>query len=222
MNTIEERNLISSILWDCPHPVIVDLGAFRGEDTAWMVQACRKQPRVIMVEPDPENFEVCESIVQTFDLPAMNVDVLNAAISDVCGTSSFWLCNTPAGRGSGSTHRPTGHLNRNGVQYDFRESSVACMTLDHIFSHRDPIWLPFDHIDMLWVDIQGAERDMIAGGQTALAHTRYIFIEAEEGEEMYADQAMRDELLDLLPGWTEVQRFDFNTLLVNERYAPAR
>jgi FkbM family methyltransferase len=48
------------------------------------------------------------------------------------------------------------------------------MTLDSVARETQ-----LDRIDLLWVDIQGAERDMIAGGRHALSRTRYMMIEAE-------------------------------------------
>jgi hypothetical protein len=137
---------------------------------------------------------------------------LYGAIADHTGKTDFWVCYTPAGRGSGSVHRPTGHMVRT-PDYVFQKTeNIPCFTLDHIFER-----VGLDHIDMLWVDIQGAERDMIAGGHYALTRTRYLFIEAEESEQ-YEGQAVRPELLGLLPAWTVIESFDFNLLLRNEEY----
>jgi hypothetical protein len=86
---------------------------------------------------------------------------------------------------------------------------VPCYTLDTIFRCEG-----LAKIDLLWVDIQGAERDMIQGGGFALAHTRYLFIEAET-EELYAGEALKPELLALLGdhGFALVQDFGCNVLL---------
>jgi FkbM family methyltransferase len=208
LNIEDEAQAIGSILRECEHPVIVDLGAYGGEDTAWLIGACRVPPVAIAVEADPDNF----ARLYAANLKAT---VIQAAISDHDGECTFYKCYTGRGVGSGSIRQPTGHLDRDGTKYDFRPISVRCLTLDKIA--RD---FALDHIDLLWVDIQAAERDMIAGGQNALQRTRYLFMEAEQGEEMYAGQAMRDELLAMLPGWFEVQRFDFNILLRNDRFVP--
>ncbi len=72
-----------------------------------------------------------------------------------------------------------------------------------------------ESVDLLWVDIQGAERDMIAGGQRTLKNTRYLFIEAEE-QQFYEGQAVRPELLAMLPGWEVIGEFDYNLLLRNQ------
>ncbi len=90
---------------------------------------------------------------------------------------------------------------------------VHVYTLDAIFERE---WLT--KIDLLWVDIQGAERDMIAGGAKALSHTRYMFMEAETTE-LYEGQAMRGELLAMLPGWTLLGEFEANVLLWNDNFS---
>ena len=200
----DEGSVIREILGQCEDPVILDLGAYGGEDTAWLIGACKVQPRVIAVEADPDNF----ARLQTANLPAT---LFHAAIADHNGDCTFYKCHTGRGVGSGSIRRPTGHVDRGGTHYDFRPITVRCLTLDYIFADAR-----LSHIDLLWVDIQAAERDMIAGGQNALAHTRYLFIEAEQGEEMYEGQAMRDALLRMLPGWTLIGDFDFNILLRND------
>ncbi len=53
---------------------------------------------------------------------------------------------------------------------------------------------------------------MIHGGGMTLANTRYLFIEAEQVE-LYEGQALRDELLSLLPQFKVIGEFDYNLLL---------
>ena len=187
--------------------MIVDLGAYNGSDTQWMIDASRN-PRVIAVEADPDNFCTLAAL-------RLNATIIYGAIADHTGTCDFWACYTGRGRGSGSIRPPSGHLDLNGTDWDFRklDESIPCYSLDDIFREQG-----LDHIDLLWVDIQGAERDMIAGGQNALKHSRYLFIESEYEKELYAGQAMRPELLALLPGWTVSHTFDFNLLLRNDAY----
>jgi len=207
MNTQDEGAVVGAILRACKNPVILDLGAYGGEDTAWLIGACSVPPTVVAVEADPDNF----ARLQAAKLPA---SLVHGAIANHVGTCTFYKCYTGLGVGSGSIRQPTGHLDRGGTKYDFRPMTVSCFTLDHLFDLHG-----LDHVDLLWCDIQAAERDMIAGGQKTLARTRYLFIEAEDDAtpEMYAGQLNRTALLNLLPGWTEVQRFDFNTLLRNDR-----
>ena len=90
---------------------------------------------------------------------------------------------------------------------------VETLTLDSIFGQER-----LKKIDLLWVDIQGAERNMIAGGQKALSHTRYVFMEAETVE-LYEGEALKADLIAALPGWTLLADFGSNILLRNENFA---
>jgi FkbM family methyltransferase len=206
---MNEREVVAPLLAASKKPRFMDLGAHVGDDSEWLCRAARTNaPGVgIAVEADPDNFNV-------FLKRQLPILVLHSAIASYTGTCDFWVCDDPpAGRGSGSIRQPTGHLVRNGVPYTFRKISIPCITLDDLFEKSE-----FGHLDVLWVDIQGGEKDMIQGGQNALKHTRYMLIESEYAEEFYAGQAMRPELLAMLPDWVIQQSFDFNLLLRNEGF----
>ena len=52
-------------------------------------------------------------------------------------------------------------------------------------------------IDLMWVDVQGAERDVISGGAKALEITEYLHIEYGETD-CYPDAMTREETISLL------------------------
>lgn len=209
MASVRERAAVSAILRSCEHPVIVDLGAYDGADTEWMIAACgNRSPIVLAIEPDERN---CAEIIKR----DMAVWLWHAAIADHTGHCNFHSCEPSGVQGpaSGSIRKPTGHLEHFEWCKFNDPGEVSCFTLDYILGFSG-----LDHIDILWVDIQGAERDMIAGGPGALKLTRYMFIEVERVK-LYDGQALRDELLAMLPGWKIIEEFDFNILLKNEAFA---
>ena len=69
---------------------------------------------------------------------------------------------------------------------------------------------------MLFVDIQGAEKDMILGGKEILSKTNWIFIESYENE-MYEGQVTRAELINLLPDFELVNEFNDSNILLHRR-----
>jgi 2-O-methyltransferase len=70
------------------------------------------------------------------------------------------------------------------------------------------------HVDLIWCDIQGAERNMIAGGRQTLARTSWLLTECYSIE-MYEGQATRDELLHLLGSqWALVAEWPENANLL--------
>jgi FkbM family methyltransferase len=206
MASYAEINAVTRLLEACGDPCIVDLGSNQGEDAEWMTAVCKKRPKVVLVEADQQNFEHARVAAARFGATA-----IYGAIAAYTGNCDFWVCASPPdGRGSGSIRKPTGHVIEK-PWYDFRlaKDQIPCYTLDYIFRQEN-----LDHIDVLWVDIQGAERDMIEGGQEALKRTRFLFIEAEK-RVLYEGQAIQGELLAMLPGWTVIGDFDFNLLLRN-------
>jgi hypothetical protein len=58
---------------------------------------------------------------------------------------------------------------------------------------------------------------MITGGQDILSKTKYLFMEAEPEVELYAWQALKPELIAMLPEWVMVQDFGYNVFMRNTR-----
>lgn len=214
MSTPEQQRRVSDLLREqsLAHPgvVIVELGAHTGEESTWMsvLAEASAAGRCIVVEPDLVN---CQAILDSALGP---FDLIIGAVSDHTGWAQFYPAyNTAAkNRASGSTRKPTGHLHHF-PEVEFNGTTmVPCYTLDAI-AEREQI----DHIDLLWVDIQGAERDMIQGGRATLAKTRYMMIEAEEVE-MYEGQALKPELLAMLPEWEVLHDWGYDLLMRNKEY----
>lgn len=202
----EERAVITKILQGCSDPAcIVDLGAHEGEDTEWMLGVVAdKHPQAIMIEADPVNF----ALLAKRNLPGT---AWWGAVAAHTGTCEFWE-NRASGGGFGSIYEP----DREQLSVDrtqWRKSGlVPCWTFDELFK----IW-KLDHIDLLWVDIHGAEKDMITHGQEALQHTHFLFMEAFD-RSLYAGAATATELQSMLPGWSLQQVFPWNLLLRNENW----
>jgi len=64
-------------------------------------------------------------------------------------------------------------------------------------------------VDLIWCDIQGAERLMIAGGQRTLSKTRWLLVEAD-AVEMYEGQAVRAQFDGLLPDFWAIDEWPEN------------
>ena len=221
MSSLQEQAVIRKILRGIDKPVILEAGAHCGEEEDWIRDACDSEPLYVMIEPDPRNLKVIHESKWAKSYESRSVRtgarlVLDGAISDKNGVKTFFQSSNErtGDHGSGSLRTPTGHIS--GMPWiKFAETvDVVCYSLDFIFSKR--YQLP--KIDLLWADIQGSEADMIRGGQTALKHTRYLFMEVER-QELYEGQALEDELIAMLPGWKQVQRFEYNLLMFNPEFA---
>lgn len=184
-----------------PRPVVIELGAHHGIETLQIYDACKPSPGAyIAVEADPR-----ATLVLLRNLRGRRVNVVNAAIADHSGEIEFHLSD---GRGdaSGSIRAPKDHLKYfPDVRFD-QTVTVPCLALNELASqYRIGYYDPTGEgwIDLVWCDIQGAEKDMVAGGNVTLARTRYLLAEADRCE-MYEGQATRDELVQTL---TELFRF---------------
>ncbi len=211
----QEKAAIFRVMKNITSPCVVELGARTGEDEPWIRGCCHEDPCYIMVEPDLPNAQKILDHPRGLD---RNRRLILGAVAEFDDECQFHVSWNPAdgSRTSGSIRKPTGHL----IYYPNTEftgvNMVPCWKLDTIFQKE---WLT--KIDLLWVDIQGAERDMIAGGRCALMHTRYLFIEVESGE-LYEGQALKEDLFGMLPGWKIVDDLGQNVLLVNTHFQPGR
>ncbi len=211
----QEKAAIFRVMKNITSPCVVELGARTGEDEPWIRGVCHEDPCYIMVEPDLPNAQLIIDHPRGID---RNRRLILGAVAEHDGECQFHVSWNPAdgSRTSGSIRKPTGHV----IYYPNTEftgiNTVPCWTLDTIFNKE---WIT--KIDLLWVDIQGAERDMIAGGPEALKRTRYIFIEVESSE-LYAGQALREELFAMLAGWKIVEDLGQNVLLENPNVIEGR
>ena len=69
-------------------------------------------------------------------------------------------------------------------------------------------------IDFIWADTQGAEGDLISGGQATLARTRYLYLEYSN-DEIYEGEPSLQALLAMLPNYSVIKRFPNDVLLKN-------
>jgi len=220
----EERAAITEILERTGNSVcLVDLGAHLGEDTAWMLEVLKdhKDVQAVMIEADRLNFNllvqeyfpnVSDEERQQTCLISRSIIAGHFAIADRNGSCDFYSC-TASGGGFGSVYRPIPDKIAVSVD-DFRlVRNIPCIKLDTLFD-----LCVLESIDLLWVDIHGAEKDMIAHGQKALSRTKYMMIEAV-AESMYEGAAMKSELIEMLPGWTVLKEFPWNLLLKNNSFA---
>ncbi|MFG3594247.1 FkbM family methyltransferase [Bradyrhizobium sp. RDI18] len=62
------------------------------------------------------------------------------------------------------------------------------------------------HIDFIWMDVQGAESDVIAGGRHTLSNTRFVYTEYSD-QELHEGQQSLQAILDLLPLFEVVTQY---------------
>jgi FkbM family methyltransferase len=143
---------------------ILDVGAHSGLFSAF---AAERAPaaRVVAVDADP----IATPVIARNLAPHGNATILSLAVGAKPGTADFY-------RNSLSTQ--TSSLLRSAVRPFASESSIEVLpvtvtTLDELWRNE----LDCVPIDVLKVDVQGAEGAVLAGGQAALASVRTLVIE---------------------------------------------
>jgi FkbM family methyltransferase len=130
------------------------------------------------------------------------VQVVPKAVSDVSGVSTFFETSL---EGSGSL-LPLAELHQSLFNSSPAESfEIETVTLDDYLEGKS--------LDVLWVDIQGAEGKLLKGATNTLSRTKAIFIEVSERANLYDGSAPMIEINEVLNknGFTLVSLgYDFN------------
>jgi len=70
--------------------------------------------------------------------------------------------------------------------------------------------------DFVWADVQGAESDLVQGGARLMNASRYFYTEYSN-DECYEGQISLSGILEMLPNFELVSRFEMDVLLRNKR-----
>ena len=188
---------------DRPDPVIVEVGSHLGTDTCRFLKLF-PEVRLFCFEPDPRNVKAFRKYMFDPRLVLYPVAVSDRDASDV----RFYQAHNPENwrkpskkvpwipvkefrkrklsRSSASSLK-TGHSALDGCL----KTKVDTIRLDTWFHGQN-----IDRVDVLWVDVQGSERDVLVGASDVLKITRFIWI--EYGELGYVGSMTRKQTIRLL------------------------
>jgi len=196
-------------------PVVLEVGAHDGWTTA-QFRAAFPRARIIAFEPEPR------AIAKFKRRPELrDVTLVERAVGDRNGTVTFHRSGgqapgQPPGDwdASGSIHPPGGlQVTHPWLTFNSR-ITVPIVRLDDELAR-----LGIEAIDLIWADVQGAERELILGARETLRRTRYFYTECTETED-YAGQIGMAALCDLLPDFEIVEVFASDLLLRNKGIPP--
>ena len=218
MKTVN-RNLRAEEIRDLvgDSPFMLEIGSHEGADTARFLAA---MPGIRLHCFEPEQRAVARFKQAVGD--DHRVKLYEKAVADIDGPKPFYASTGRAADRedwdfSGSLHAPTGHLTRS-PEIKFKPPvSVPCIRLDS--------WLAPDQpgdvaIDFIWADVQGGQRDLIAGGRRTLGMTRYLYIKCHsiplyDGE---PTQANLIEELNGIVGFEPLAVYDRENILFRNRH----
>jgi FkbM family methyltransferase len=179
-----------------PAPVILEAGSFHGETALEMVRRW-PQATVYSFEPVPELL----AIVMQNTAPFPNIHPSALALSDRVGTAVFHLAATAdkpnQTLGSGSLLESSHHREGFPAIEFAKDITVSTTTID---AWAKASGVP--RLDLLWLDIQGAEFPVLKNATTLLKTVSVVVTEVEFVE-MYRGQVLFAEM----KPWFEAQGF---------------
>jgi FkbM family methyltransferase len=163
------------------NPVVLEAGAHAGGDTILM---SRNFPsgKVYAFEPVPFLYEQLTKAVSAIS----NVSTYPFALAGQAGTAEMFISGG-AGTASSSLLNPVGHLELH-PQITFNERvAVPTVTIDQWAAQNG-----VTHIDLLWLDLQGAEFEVLKASPEILKTVRVIiteisFMQMYQGTPLYPE-----------------------------------
>lgn len=200
--------------------VIFDVGACHALES---VELAKKYPnaKVYTFEANPVSYDVCLKNTEGYN----SINVINEAVNDYDGTCKFYPMDKDktvttwedGNQGASSLYRANGAYDfvEKYVQY---EIEVPCTRLDTFCEKND-----IDKIDIIWMDLQGAELKALQSLGPLLETVQIIHTELEinpmyEGQCLFRDvnEFLTNSGFDLEYGDTNVQ-FGSNFIFTNQR-----
>jgi FkbM family methyltransferase len=155
-----------------------------------------KNARIFAFEANPDSYQVCLENTKDID----NITVINKAVNSYNGTCTFYPIDpeqtiTPwfdGNRGASSLYKANGtydHIEK----YVQKELEVDCVRLDS-FCEENGI----ENIDLMWMDLQGAELIALESMGAKLLSTVQVIHTELEINPMYDGQCLFDDVNNFL------------------------
>ena len=146
-----------------PGQTVVDLGGHIGLFTLYASRKVGSRGRVVVCEPNPHNFALLKRNIGLNDLP--HISAHHCAVAERDGEAEFYIPEGGADRDNPATSSLYSTQGRRAVKVPLR-------TLDGLMREEG-----IESIDHLKVDVEGAELDVLKGGEHCLKNTRRIVME---------------------------------------------
>jgi FkbM family methyltransferase len=161
--------------------IILDAGAFNGSDSIDFAKMFSKGI-IYAIEPVTSIYNGLVENTKTFD----NIKTFNVALDDECGEKEIFISSGYSVQSS-SLLKPKEHLT-SFPDCKFESSEIIKTTTINQFVKDNKI----DHIDLMWLDLQGNEHKVLQQATDILIKTNYIYAEYSL-KEFYQDTLLFDD-----------------------------
>jgi FkbM family methyltransferase len=168
--------------------LFIEAGAYRA-DASRHVKARHPECRVVAFEANPYNHQ---EYVDSLGFAESGIEYLHHAVTDVAGPVTFNLRRRVAGEDMRPITGNSSILKRADPDVEYEEITVDGVTLDGFFP--DP-----PELTALWIDVEGASRQVLNGGSAIIERTDLLLIEVEE-RTMWTGQWRGLDVIDFLLG----------------------
>lgn len=150
-------------------PIIFEAGGFDGTDTEKFAKTFPKG-LIITFEPNPDSYKMLEERVSKYK----NVWPNQLAVNNEEGKVLFYVCHGTYGKnpifaGASSILEPTKDME---VHYMGPRIYVPCVILDNWCIKNE-----VDHIDFMWLDLEGLELRVLKSSPNILKSVKIIYSE---------------------------------------------
>lgn len=198
--------------------LIFEIGSSDGQDTLRMLE---EFPRATV-----HCFEIDERAVKEWQMTIREprAQLHLSLVGKSSGVTDFYESyGTPPGalaseypegwHFSGSTRRPLEHTEKYPWVKFRKRRRLPVVTLDDFCKSNEIS--PDIEIGLIWMDVQGAEGDVLAGAARTIAQTRFVYAEYST-RELYEGQPTLKRLCELLPGFKIAKIWPDDVLFENQ------
>jgi FkbM family methyltransferase len=167
-----------------PGDTVVEVGGHIGYLSLWFAELVGRHGHVVVFEPGQNNLPYLRENVAA----AGNVEIVEAAVSDENGVATFYVEGLTGQNNSllGDYARFAENRQRAFSNASYQEQQVQTLRLDDFVRSRGL------HVDLIKIDIEGAEFLALSGAKELLAERQpMLLVEVTQRQ---------DEVLDLLTG----------------------
>lgn len=182
-------------------PIILDIGSYNGRDAKNFADYFNNDALIYSFEADPRACKLWRNNVPADKYPG--IFLIEKAIGNINGRVTFNIAdkNSTDFNCSGSLAKPKGHLKYfPSVKFD-GTFEVDCVRLDDWVATT----IPARDIDLVWMDVNGAELQAIEGGIHTFSKRTKLLVTEFSNHELYEGQISKEKILELLPSYEVIQ-----------------